>query len=102
MPNDTIPTLEDYSEATLDAAFTAVLAEARQEAAAAYKEAFRLHWLGRKQGRLKLIGDAWLKSAPAEARKLIGQRFNQLKDQIEGFLAEGAGAAKSAAAALDI
>ena len=46
-------------------------------------EQFRLHWLGRKQGRLKAISDAWLKTAPAEARKAIGQRFNELKEQIE-------------------
>jgi phenylalanyl-tRNA synthetase alpha chain len=46
-------------------------------------EAFRLHWLGRKQGRLKAISDAWLKSAPVEAKKLIGQRFNVLKAAIE-------------------
>ena len=40
-------------------------------------EAFRLHWLGRKQGRLKLLSEAWLQSAPAEARKPLGMRFNQ-------------------------
>src|SRR5262249_39664475 len=68
---------------------------ARRDAAAPDKEAFRLHWLGRKQGRLKLIGDAWLKAAPPEARKLIGQRFNQLKEQIEAHLAEGAAATAS-------
>jgi hypothetical protein len=31
-----------------------------------YVEAVRLHWLGHKQGRLKLISEAWLKSAPPE------------------------------------
>ena len=29
----------------------------------------------------------WLKTAPVEAKKLIGQRFNTLKEQIEGVLA---------------
>ncbi len=68
-------------------------------------ENFRLHWLGRKQGRLKLISDAWLKSAPAEAKKQIGQRFNALKAEIELRL-EQAGAGPAAgeldAEAIDI
>ena len=63
--------------------------EVRSETASLHDaEAFRLRWLGRKQGRLKLISDAWLKSAPAEARKPLGMRFNQLKQQIEAALAE--------------
>ncbi len=80
-----------------------MLAEARHEAEGAGfdAEAFRLHWLGRKQGRLKLISDAWLKAAPAEARRSIGQRFNQLKEQVEGYLSGGSVAASSASA-LDI
>ena len=47
---------------------------------------FVSYWLGRKQGRLKLISDVWLKNAPAEARKSLGQHFNQLKQQIEQAL----------------
>ncbi|HZU11141.1 MAG TPA: phenylalanine--tRNA ligase subunit alpha, partial [Pseudacidobacterium sp.] len=62
-------------------------------------EQFRLQWLGRKQGRLKLISDAWLKSSPAEAKKPLGQRFNQLKAQIEERLERASGA--SAQFALD-
>ncbi len=49
-------------------------------------EALRLEWLGRKQGRLKAISDAWLKAAPVEAKRLIGPRFNALKDRIEAEL----------------
>ncbi len=83
-----IPKLTDFSEASLDAAFASVLDEARSAVAAAGFDAeqFRLDWLGRKQGLLKQIGDAWLKAAPVEAKKLIGQRFNALKEQIEGYL----------------
>ena len=47
------------------------------------RERFRLYWFGRKQGRLKLISDAWLKAAPVEAKRQIGQRFNALKAEIE-------------------
>ena len=83
--NDDIPELASFDEPTLDAAF-AILAEEVRTADTSDVEAFRLHWLGRKQGRLKLISDAWLKSAPPEAKKALGIRFNQLKQQIEAAL----------------
>ena len=50
-------------------------------------EAVRLEWLGRKQGRLKQISEVWLKTAPPEVKKSIGQRFNLLKEQIESVIA---------------
>lgn len=87
MQDDGIPALSGYSEPELDQAFAAVAAEVENSAAALasgeQREQFRLQWLGRKQGRLKLISDAWLKAAPADAKKLIGQRFNTLKARIE-------------------
>ncbi|WP_260703717.1 phenylalanine--tRNA ligase subunit alpha [Edaphobacter flagellatus] len=99
--SDTIPQLSSYDEPSLEAAFATLSAEVRQQAAALAnaeaQENFRLHWLGRKQGRLKLISDAWLKAAPAEARKPLGIRFNQLKQQIEETLESGAVAAKAGA-----
>ena len=102
----TIPQLQDFSEASLDAAFAAVRHEAEAAVAAPGFDAeqFRLDWLGRKQGHLKAISDAWLKAAPVEAKKLIGQRFNALKEQIEGILAtSSAGASTEAAVAgLDV
>jgi phenylalanyl-tRNA synthetase alpha chain len=79
--------LENFDEATLDRAFANLNNEVNADIASMNDvEAFRLHWLGRKQGRLKLISEAWLKSAPAEARKPLGIRFNQLKQQIEAAL----------------
>ena len=87
---DTIPQLSNYDEPALEAAFAALFREVTEQAASLVtpeaQENFRLHWLGRKQGRLKLISDAWLKSAPVEARKPLGMRFNQLKQQIEQAL----------------
>ena len=99
--NEEIPQLPNYDESSLDAAFATLADEVRNETASLMDaDAFRLHWLGRKQGRLKMISDAWLKSAPAEARKPLGMRFNQLKQQIEAALAEAEAApAKSAAKA---
>jgi phenylalanyl-tRNA synthetase alpha chain len=103
--NDAIPQLSSYDEPSLDTAFTTLGGEVRSETASQVDaEAFRLRWLGRKQGRLKLISDAWLKSAPAEARKPLGMRFNQLKQQIEAALAEAeaAPAKRAAKAGIDV
>jgi phenylalanyl-tRNA synthetase alpha chain len=82
---DTIPTLATYDEAALDAAFAAVFAELDAAAPLTSEEleAFRLHWLGRKQGRLKLISEAWIGTAPADAKRALGIRFNQLKQAVE-------------------
>ncbi|WP_263410591.1 phenylalanine--tRNA ligase subunit alpha [Terriglobus tenax] len=105
--SELIPQLNDYSEAALEQAFTGLLDEVRQGAASLASpeavENFRLEWLGRKQGRLKLVSDAWLKTAPVEAKKALGMRFNQLKQEIESALESGsvAGGGKQAAA-LDI
>jgi phenylalanyl-tRNA synthetase alpha chain len=82
-----IAALIDFDDASLDTAFAALATEVSAGAAALTtaeaQENFRLHWLGRKQGRLKLISEAWLKSAPPEAKKALGIRFNQLKTDIE-------------------
>ena len=110
MLQDQIPSLGGFGEADLDGAFAGLAAEvehsAKNLAGAEAVEQFRLHWLGRKQGRLKAVGDAWLKTAPPEAKKLIGQRFNKLKEAIEQRLesasAAGVSAAELAAETLDI
>jgi phenylalanyl-tRNA synthetase alpha chain len=105
MSQDQIPQLEGHDEASLDKAFGSLIAQVEASASvladSAAVEQFRLEWLGRKQGRLKLIGDAWLKSAPVDAKKQIGQRFNVLKARVEELLdkALGAGPSDSALAA---
>ena len=90
----------------MDAAFASVRAEAESTVAAPGFDAeqFRLEWLGRKQGHLKAISDAWLKAAPPEAKKLIGQRFNALKEQVEALLvsASAGAATKPTVAGLDV
>ena len=90
MQDEAIPPLPGWSEPELDKAFAAIAREVEASAQSLRspeeKEQFRLQWLGRKQGRLKSISDAWLKSAPSDAKKLIGQRFNTLKSQIEQSL----------------
>jgi phenylalanyl-tRNA synthetase alpha chain len=102
--------LTAFDDASLDRAFAALEAQARAPAAhfssEADVEAFRLQWLGRKQGRLNEVSSRWLKSAPPEAKKALGLRFNALKVVVEGLLDQAAGAgptdAALAAEAIDI
>jgi phenylalanyl-tRNA synthetase alpha chain len=88
--NESIPQLSFYDDPALDTAFAALWGEVdagRKEVRSEEQlEAFRLHWVGRKQGRLKLISESWLKAAPPEARKSLGMRFNQLKQHVEEAL----------------
>ena len=71
-------------------------------------EAFRLKWLGRKQGLLNEVSGRWLKASPVEAKKALGQRFNALKALVEKLLDDAADAGSNwndaalAAEAIDI
>jgi phenylalanyl-tRNA synthetase alpha chain len=106
MPQDaprSLDTLPSYEPEALEAAFTTLREQVQTEAAGLHgpgtgpnagpharqdaAEQFRLHWLGRKQGRLKALSDAWLKAAPPEAKRTVGQHFNELKTAIEQALA---------------
>jgi phenylalanyl-tRNA synthetase alpha chain len=110
MTNEAIPNLTAFDEAALAQAFAALEKQARADAAAlndeAAQEAFRLEWLGRKQGRLNEVSGRWLKAAPPEAKKALGVRFNALKAVVEGLLEQAAGSGPSdaalAAEAIDI
>ena len=97
MHDVSIPELRGYDDAALDHAFAALTADLERSAASLHGadavEHFRLEWLGRKQGRLKTVSDAWLKTAPAEARRALGQRFNGLKQRIEMLLTDAASGA---------
>jgi phenylalanyl-tRNA synthetase alpha chain len=110
MMNEEIPNLGAFDDASLDKAFTALEQQARNAASnllsEAEVEAFRLEWLGRKQGRLNEVSSRWLKAAPADAKKALGVRFNALKAVVEGLLETAAGAGSTdaalAAEAIDI
>src|SRR5579863_10334749 len=99
MMTEAIPNLTAFDEAGLDQAFAALEAQARSAAAGltgeAAVEAFRLEWLGRKQGRLNDVSGRWLKAAPAEAKKALGMRFNALKATVEKLLDDAVGAGPS-------
>jgi phenylalanyl-tRNA synthetase alpha chain len=49
---------------------------------------FLVHWVGRKSGVLSLIGDNWLKPAPPELKRVVGQELNQLRAHVEARLEE--------------
>ena len=96
MTNDSIPNLTAFDDDSLNKAFAELEKQARDAAAKIDGpdgvEAFRLEWLGRKQGRLTDVSGRWLKAAPSEAKKALGVRFNALKAAVEGMLESAAGA----------
>ena len=102
MTNELISNLESFDEGSLETAFAALAQQAAERAAQLdgpeAVEAFRLEWLGRKQGRLNEISSRWLKAAPPEVKKSIGQRFNDLKRKVEELLERASGAGPSDAA----
>jgi phenylalanyl-tRNA synthetase alpha chain len=69
--------------ARLDAGLVAEVAALQAGAPAESVESLRVRWLGRKQGILRGITDGWLKSAPGELKRIIGQRANALRQAAE-------------------
>jgi len=51
-------------------------------------EEFKNHWLGRKSGVVTKITDNWLKQAPTDLKKLVGQEFNKFKTALEALIEE--------------
>jgi phenylalanyl-tRNA synthetase alpha chain len=49
-------------------------------------DALRLYWVGRKSGILSQISDNWLKPAPPDLKRVIGQELNKLKAHVETTL----------------
>jgi len=106
----TIPDLPNYNDDSLDRAFAELEKHARADASALNGteavESFRLHWTGRKQGLLNDVSSQWLKAAPPEAKKAVGERFKVLKELVERLLEQSSGAGPSdaelAAEAIDI
>jgi phenylalanyl-tRNA synthetase alpha chain len=83
----TVPKLKDFSPAALDKAVEKLLAALDQESGALgngdERKAFRDRWAGRKEGILTQINELWLKAAPKEAKREVGQRVNKLKTEVE-------------------
>ena len=104
----TVPKLKDFSPAALDKASDDLLAALQKESAKintdTERKAFRDRWLGRKDGILTQINDLWLKSAPKDAKREVGQRVNALKKEVEQNVeaAVTQSAAPTADSAIDI
>jgi phenylalanyl-tRNA synthetase alpha chain len=83
----TVPKLEDYSPAALDNAARELLHALDQEAKAVQNEsdwkALRDRWMARKSGLLTQVNDLWLKAAPKDTKRDVGQRVNELKKAAE-------------------
>ncbi len=83
----TVPKLTDYSAAGLDAAVRDLLSALDSEASRVNGESeqkvFRDRWMARKNGVLTQVNDDWLKAAPHDAKRDVGQRVNQLKKSVE-------------------
>jgi phenylalanyl-tRNA synthetase alpha chain len=88
----TVPKLKSYSAAALDKAVEKLLAALKQEAAAVKNEAewkaFRDRWMARKNGVLTQINDLWLKAAPKDAKREVGQRVNEMRALVEQQVAK--------------
>lgn len=108
-----VPKLTDYSAAALDKAVQGLLAALEQESKAVASEsdwkAFRDRWMARKNGVLTQVNDLWLKTAPKNGKRDVGQRVNELNKQVEEVVEQtleglqgGATAARLAREALDI
>jgi len=81
------PKLKDFSPSALDKAAEKLLAALEKEWQAAAAESdwksFRDHWMARKDGVLTQINELWLKAAPKDAKRDVGQRVNEIKKRVE-------------------
>jgi phenylalanyl-tRNA synthetase alpha chain len=110
-----VPKLKSFTAAALDKAAEKLLAALKQEAASVKSEAdwktFRDRWMARKNGVLTEVNELWLKTAPKEAKREVGQRVNEIKATVEEAVAEAedtqghgsiTSSAKAGSGALDI
>jgi phenylalanyl-tRNA synthetase alpha chain len=83
----TVPKLEDFSPAALNAATAELHAALESEALAAVDtktfEDFRNRWMARKNGLLTQVNDLWLKAAPGPAKRDAGQFVNAIRQFVE-------------------
>ena len=109
----TVPPLTDFSPAALDTAARDLLSALESESTSVNNEnewkLFRDRWLARKDGITTQINDLWLKAAPKEAKREVGQLVNELKQKIEAAVEAvqqraqgGASSTKVAAERVDI
>ncbi|MGC2490224.1 MAG: phenylalanine--tRNA ligase subunit alpha [Candidatus Sulfotelmatobacter sp.] len=91
----TVSQLTDYSAAALDRAEMDAKSAFDQEWASVEHgtsiEQLRVRWLGLENGIVnKQITDLWLKNAPKQSKREVGQTVNRLKGHVEEHFASGA------------
>ena len=101
----TVPKLTESSPAALDEAalelFSALDAEASQVRSEEAYKTFRDRWMARKNGVLTQINDLWLKTAPKDAKREVGQRVNEIKKRVEDTIEAAAQRAQGADSSLE-
>ncbi|MGC1105420.1 MAG: phenylalanine--tRNA ligase subunit alpha [Candidatus Acidiferrales bacterium] len=80
-----------------DRLLDAALDELRNVDTTEATENFRVRWLGRQNSVISRIATNWLKEAPPEARKWVGQGLNSLRRELEGSVSKSKKAAEAAA-----
>jgi phenylalanyl-tRNA synthetase alpha chain len=99
-----VPKLKSFSEAALDKAVEKLLAALETEWQLVKNEAdwktFRDRWMARKNGILTEVNDQWLKAAPKDAKRDVGQRVNQVKKLVEEAVHKAENLYKNAAVIL--
>ena len=80
----TVPKLKDFSATALDKAVDetagcALKRNPKRSTAKPSGKIFRDRWMARTNGILTQVNDLWLKAAPKEAKRDVGQRVNELK-----------------------
>ena len=88
----TVPELKDFSAAALEKEVAKLCTALEEESKAVSTEdewkVFRDRWMARKNGVLTQINDLWLKAAPKDAKREVGQHVNSLKVHIEEKVAK--------------
>src|SRR5262244_3999653 len=83
----TVSKLKDFSASALDKAAEKLFAALEKEWQVVANEpdwkAFRDHWMARKDGVLTQVNELWLKAAPKDAKREVGQRVNEIKRRVE-------------------
>jgi phenylalanyl-tRNA synthetase alpha chain len=86
-PRYSPPKLKDFSSSALEKAAEKLFASLEKEGQAVSNESdrkiFRDHWMARKDGVLTQVNELWLKAAPKDAKRDVGQRVNEIKKRVE-------------------
>jgi phenylalanyl-tRNA synthetase alpha chain len=82
-----VPKIKAFSASDLDNAVEKMLAALDAESKSVTDEVawkqFRDRWISRNNGLLTQVNDLWLKAAPKDAKREVGQRVNDLKKNVE-------------------